>query len=247
MHSHKFLSKKHQTNFEVIQNWHLLMERKVTLSSQEVTEFEDELVRRHWNKLATYPTPANIVVVKEFYANTQIYSDDIEPFMSYVRGKHIPYDVVTLNAFLNTVWEGGNAPCQHAKLLEGDVDFGEVERTICILGSPFERSRKRIDLAYYTQYYLLDEEGLLIPPPQPPKIHRRPQSVQLVQPSTDPYQMMEMKMALLDAKLEALHRSDLATAKMIKHLYYASPDLHYMTPEEFDTRVAWLRDQAYSN
>lgn len=26
--------------------------------------------------------------------------------MSYVRGKHIPYDVVSINAVLNTVWQG---------------------------------------------------------------------------------------------------------------------------------------------
>lgn len=76
IHSYKFLSKKHQNNFKVVQNWHLLMEQKFTLFSQEVYEFQDELIGRHWNKLATYPNLANIVVVKEFYANAQIYSND---------------------------------------------------------------------------------------------------------------------------------------------------------------------------
>lgn len=52
------------------------MEQKFTLFSQEVYEFQDELIGRHWNKLATYPNLANIVVVKEFYANAQIYSND---------------------------------------------------------------------------------------------------------------------------------------------------------------------------
>lgn len=34
---------------------------------------------------------------------------------------------------------------------------------------PFERPKKEIEASYYTQYCMLDEAGLLVPPPQIPK------------------------------------------------------------------------------
>ncbi|KOM58113.1 hypothetical protein LR48_Vigan11g114700 [Vigna angularis] len=241
IHSLKFLTRKHQKNFEVVQNQRLLMERKVTLLPLEVLDFEDELIGRHWNKLATYPAPASITVVKEFYAKPRIYLDDAKPFMSYVRGKHIPFDAETINTFLKTECKGGNAPCQFAQILEGDVDFREIERTVFVLGGRFQRNGKEQPLQI-KRYFLTPLSKLWMS-----VIHvNLSLCSHLVQPPAHPYQMMEMRMTLLDAKLEVLHKSDLATIEMIRHLYFASLGLNYMSPKEFNARVALPRDQAYS-
>lgn len=339
VHSHLFLTKDHQKNFSMVKNRKLLMERKVTLLSHEIPDFQNEIMERHWDNLATYPAPANIELVREFYANARIFSKDAEPFLSYVRGKRIPFDADTINTFLNIEWRGGNQPCQYAQFLAEDIDYEEIEGTLCIPGGsfqrnrqgkplhiqrflltplskfwmaiihanispcshtsdvttnraiilyciltsrsinlgklianeislcahavhvalghpslithlcqlagvdistpPLERPRKAIDISYYFQYCLLDEDGVIIPPPQPPRIHHRPQPVR---PPTDPYQMMEMKMALLDAKLEALHRSNLAQAEMMRQIYFASSSPDFMSLEEYAARVAWPGD-----
>lgn len=77
------------------------MERKVGLIPTVAPQFERELGRRQWENLASYPALANIVVAKEFYMNARAFGDyHREAYTSYVRGKRIPYDVVTINRVL---------------------------------------------------------------------------------------------------------------------------------------------------
>ncbi|KOM55433.1 hypothetical protein LR48_Vigan10g132500 [Vigna angularis] len=115
---------------------------------------------------------------------------------------------------------------------------------------PFERPRKTIDRSYYLQYCLIDEEGQPIPTPQPPRPHRRNHPDHPIQPDPpgthDPYHMFDMRMALLDAKLEAVNRIGLAHADMMRHVY-ASSHLGFITPEDYAARLAWPRDQAHSS
>ncbi|KOM47547.1 hypothetical protein LR48_Vigan07g125100 [Vigna angularis] len=277
------------------------MERKVDQLPREAPQFAEEVWMRHWSKLTTYPEPANIAVVQEFYANARVYSEEEEPFMSYVRGKRVLFDVVIINSFLNNQWPEDSVRCQyvpsghfqrnkqgqplhirrsfltlvckywvafiHASLspcshvsdlttsrvvllffiLQGkQINVGRLiaqEINDCAhstnakspLGHPslithlcklvgvdsstppFERPRKMIDRSYYMQYCLLDEEGLPIPSPQPPRPHRCPQSALPDLPDQpDPYHMFDMKLALIDAKLEAVNRIGLAQAKMMR-------------------------------
>jgi len=55
----------------------------------------------------------NITIVKEFYANAKKINDE-EPYLSYVRGRHVPFDAVVINSFLGTKWELGDTPCKYA-------------------------------------------------------------------------------------------------------------------------------------
>lgn len=96
VHNHHFLSKKHEENFEVVQNCQLLMKRRVEQLLLEAHEFTDELIRRHWTRLLTFPALANITMVREFYANARIFSDEEESFMSYIRGKRVPNILVSM-------------------------------------------------------------------------------------------------------------------------------------------------------
>ncbi|KOM41227.1 hypothetical protein LR48_Vigan04g142500 [Vigna angularis] len=140
--------------------------------------------------------------------------------------------------------------CAHSANSKSPLGYPSLITYICELvrvdtsTPPFERPRKEIDRTYYMQYCLLDEKGLPIPPAQPPRTHRRPQSAQSDQPQADPYQMLEMNMAFPNAKLDAIHRGELV---MLRSLASAFPDRQFISPDDFITQVAWLGEQAHSS
>ncbi|KOM47738.1 hypothetical protein LR48_Vigan07g144200 [Vigna angularis] len=139
-HSSRFLSRKHEKHFKVVQDRRLLMERKVGMIPNFAPQFGEQLLGNDWGKLATYPTPANIAVVKEFYTNARKIGDyPAENYLGYVRGHAIRYDPDSINNFLDTVWAGEQ--CQFALCMEEGVDFDDVERVLCVPGGHFQRNR----------------------------------------------------------------------------------------------------------
>ncbi|KOM45578.1 hypothetical protein LR48_Vigan06g088400 [Vigna angularis] len=130
-HSSRFLSRKHEKHFKVVQDRRLLMERKVGMIPNFAPQFGEQLLGRNWGKLATYPTPANIVVVKEFYTNARKIGDYLpEDYLGYVRGHAIS-------------------------------DFDDVESVLCIPGGHFQRNRtgsvvniRRTDLNPLAKYWM---------------------------------------------------------------------------------------------
>ncbi|KOM57429.1 hypothetical protein LR48_Vigan11g046200 [Vigna angularis] len=139
-HSCRFLSRKHEKHFKVVQDRRLLMERKVGMIPNFAPRFGEQLLGRNWGKLATYPAPANIAVVKEFYTNARKIGDyPAEDYLGYVRGHAIRYDPDSINSFLGTVWTGEQ--CQFALCMEEGSDFDDVESLLCIPGGHFQRNR----------------------------------------------------------------------------------------------------------
>jgi len=133
LYSNRFLTKEHEKNFAWVQNRRLLMEKPLGLLPREVPEFLEEYLRKGWNNLGLYPAPANIAIVKEFYANAKKIHDE-EPYLSYVRGRRLPFDVEIINSFLGTKWEMGDTPCQYAQLVKDSVDYREIDQAMCISG-----------------------------------------------------------------------------------------------------------------
>ncbi|KOM45820.1 hypothetical protein LR48_Vigan06g112600 [Vigna angularis] len=89
-HSGRFLSRKHEKHFRVVQDRRLLMERKVGMIPNFAPQFGEQVLGNDWGKLATYPAPAKIAVVKEFYANAKKIGDyPAENYLGYVRGHAI--------------------------------------------------------------------------------------------------------------------------------------------------------------
>ncbi|KOM43029.1 hypothetical protein LR48_Vigan05g063300 [Vigna angularis] len=159
-HSTRFLSRKHEKHFKVVQDRRLLMDRKVGMIPNFAPQFGEQLLGNDWGKLATYPTPANIVVVKEFYTNVRKIGDyPAENYLGYVRGHAIRYDPDSINNFLDTVWAGEQ--CQFALCMEESVDFDDVERVLCVPGGNFQRNRtgsvvniRRTDLTPLAKYWM---------------------------------------------------------------------------------------------
>ncbi|KOM55591.1 hypothetical protein LR48_Vigan10g148300 [Vigna angularis] len=159
-HSSRFLSRKHEKHFRVVQDRRLLMERKVGMIPNFAPQFGEQVLGNDWGKLATYPAPANIVVVKEFYTNAKKIDDyPAENYLGYVRGHAIRYDPDSINDFLDTVWAGEQ--CQFALCMEEGADFEDVERVLCIPGGHFQRNRsgsvvniRRTDLNPLAKYWM---------------------------------------------------------------------------------------------
>ncbi|KOM47629.1 hypothetical protein LR48_Vigan07g133300 [Vigna angularis] len=90
LHSSRFLSRKHEKHFKVVQDRRLLMERKVGMIPNFSPQYGEQLSGNDWGKLATYPAPTNIAVVKEFYTNAKKIGDyPAENYLGYVKGHAI--------------------------------------------------------------------------------------------------------------------------------------------------------------
>ncbi|KOM54840.1 hypothetical protein LR48_Vigan10g073200 [Vigna angularis] len=61
------------------------MERKVANIPSLAPQFEREMNNRDWGHLETYPSPANIDIIKEFYTNAKALGGEDEMSFSYVR------------------------------------------------------------------------------------------------------------------------------------------------------------------
>ncbi|KOM43086.1 hypothetical protein LR48_Vigan05g069000 [Vigna angularis] len=159
-HSSRFLSRKHEKHFKVVQDRRLLMERKVGMIPNFAPQFGEQLLGRNWEKLPRYPTPANIAVVKEFYTNSRKIGDyPAEDYLGYVRGHVIRYDHDSINNFLGTVWAGEQ--CQFALCMEEGIDFDDVESVLCVPRGHFQRNRtgsmvniRRTDLNPLAKYWM---------------------------------------------------------------------------------------------
>ncbi|KOM26575.1 hypothetical protein LR48_Vigan294s001100 [Vigna angularis] len=159
-HNGRFLSRKHEKHFRGVQDRRLLMERKVGMIPNFAPQFGEQVLGNDWGKLATYPAPANIAVVKEFYTNAKKIGDyPAENYLGYVRGHAIRYDPDSINNFLDTVWAGEQ--CQFALCMEEGADYEHVERVLCIPGGHFQRNRsgsvvniRRTDLTSLAKYWM---------------------------------------------------------------------------------------------
>ncbi|KOM41069.1 hypothetical protein LR48_Vigan04g126700 [Vigna angularis] len=136
------------------------MERKVGMIPNFAPQFGEQLLGRNWGNLATYPTPTNIAVVKEFYPNARKIGDyPAEDYLGYVRGHAIRYDPDSINNFLGTVWAGEQ--CQYALCMEEGINFDDVESVLCVPGGHFQRNItgsvvniRRTDLNPLAKYWM---------------------------------------------------------------------------------------------
>ncbi|KOM40807.1 hypothetical protein LR48_Vigan04g100500 [Vigna angularis] len=298
------------------------MERKVGLIPDFAPQFGEQLENRNWGRLAIYPAPANIEVVKEFYTNVRRLGDyPTEEYTSYVRGHTIrmeegPYfvdvesvlcmprgnfqrnrndvvvnirrvDMTPLAKYWMAFSNANIQPFLHVSditvnraillyyVMRGmSINIGQVianEIQVCantmnnkaplghpslithlcelagvnISTPPFERPRKAIDEAYYRQYCGGDEAAQPIPPRHPRRGRGPPQAP--TQPyDTKPFQMRDMYMSLIDARMQSIHRGQVATVEMIIGTY-DTPLRHRWTMDEFNNVVAWPEDQAQAS
>ncbi|KOM24907.1 hypothetical protein LR48_Vigan17s000300 [Vigna angularis] len=159
-HSSRFLSRKHEKHFKIVQDRRLLMERKAGMIPNFAPQFGEQLMGGNWRRLATYPAPGNIAVVKEFYTNARKFCDyPAEEYLSYVRGHAIRYDPNSINNFLGTEWVGEH--CQFALCMEEGTDFNDVESVLCVPGGHFQRNKngavvniRRNDLTPLAKYWM---------------------------------------------------------------------------------------------
>ncbi|KOM40739.1 hypothetical protein LR48_Vigan04g093700 [Vigna angularis] len=259
-HSSRFLSRKHEKHFKVVQDRRLLMERKVGMIPNFVPQFGEQLLGNDWGKLATYPTPANIAVVKEFYTNARkIGGYPAENYLGYVRGHAIRYDSDSINNFLDTYWmafsHANIQPCSHVSditlsralllycaIRNLNVNIGQViadEIRVCA-----NTTNSKAPLGHPSLItHLCKIAG--VDTSAPPL---KGQGKQLTRPIIDNTvevrkQLSQFHHAVLAEKegkhkLQAIHRGQVATTEMIVGMY-DTPPAHRWTMEEFHNVVAW--------
>ncbi|QCE00631.1 hypothetical protein DEO72_LG7g1921 [Vigna unguiculata] len=138
IYSHHFLTKDNEDRFQVVMQRKLVAERKVILKPGEVNEFQLELIRRGWERLGSYPSTFSVTLVKEFYSNAKVTTSVAPTFLSYVRGKRVPFDADTINEFLGTQL-ADDVECQFSVLEDEGVAPGELIQALCLAGEGFHR------------------------------------------------------------------------------------------------------------
>ncbi|KOM25037.1 hypothetical protein LR48_Vigan45s003900 [Vigna angularis] len=132
------------------------------------------------------------------------------------------------------------APLGHPSLITHLCELARVN----ISAPPFERPKKAIDEAYYRQYCGGDEAAQPIPPRRSRRGRRPPQGQASVEPQeVEPFQMRDMYMSLIDARMQSIHRGQVATTEIIIGMY-DTPPAHGWTVDEFHSVVAWPEEQA---
>ncbi|KOM57531.1 hypothetical protein LR48_Vigan11g056400 [Vigna angularis] len=66
-YSNKFVSRRQEQHFLIVQDRRLLMERKAGWIPNLAPQFGEELENKNWERVATYPAPGNIAVVRDMY------------------------------------------------------------------------------------------------------------------------------------------------------------------------------------
>nr|KYP35567.1 hypothetical protein KK1_043390 [Cajanus cajan] len=168
-YSCQFLTKRNETHFATVSGQKFILERRIELDDNEAPEFLNELTRRCWDKLGSYPFPANIVVVKEFYANALRPEEGIVQYTSYVQGVRVPFDARTINEFLGTALEP-DEQCEYGDFEGGTIDPKLVEAVICMPGAGFHQNRaqqplhvKRRDLLPMVRIWLALVHANILP------------------------------------------------------------------------------------
>nr|KYP43853.1 Retrovirus-related Pol polyprotein from transposon 17.6 [Cajanus cajan] len=135
--SHTFHDKELQEFYPKLEERSLWMEKMVKLKPTEYPEFQAKIQRRKWEKLAYYMAPANISVVREFYCNARVLSNDFPEYASYVRDIMIRFDA-TINTFLGTHLTEGLRYYEYSDWVARSKNYRLVERMVCKPGKGFQ-------------------------------------------------------------------------------------------------------------
>ncbi|KOM52218.1 hypothetical protein LR48_Vigan09g087700 [Vigna angularis] len=89
-----------------------------------------------------------------------------------------------------------------------------------------------------------DEAAQPVSPRRPRRGRGQPQGQASVEPhEAEPFQMRDMYMSFIDARMKSIHRGQVATTEIIIGIY-DTPPAHRWTMDEFHNVVAWPEEQA---
>nr|KYP50043.1 hypothetical protein KK1_028198 [Cajanus cajan] len=104
----RFLTKSKQQRFAELEPRQKIAERRVELNAGEYMEFQGELIRRKWNKLATPENKYNEDIIKEFYANAFPLQKHDQTRNSWVREVIVSYARDAINEYLGSPYSLGD-------------------------------------------------------------------------------------------------------------------------------------------
>nr|KYP33062.1 hypothetical protein KK1_046125 [Cajanus cajan] len=98
----RFMTKTKQQRYTELEPRQIVAERRVELEAGEYMDFQRELTRRKWNKLATPEKKYNEEIIKEFYANAYPLQRTDQTRNSWVRGAVVSYSRDAIQQYLGS-------------------------------------------------------------------------------------------------------------------------------------------------
>ncbi|XP_057446779.1 uncharacterized protein LOC130738692 [Lotus japonicus] len=146
----RFQSDEKVKRYKAFSKNNFIPERRVELQPGQYDDFQHELQRRNWLKLASLPKHFNPKVVKYFYANAYTLGEE-GPRVSFVLGRRVLYDRATISAYLEDHLGLEEAKlCAYQNSIRSSppsFNYKEVLDTLCIPGTLMEESRNVVERA----------------------------------------------------------------------------------------------------
>lgn len=145
--AHLFKSPSHQNRFnDFLASKKFVGEKAFQLGANEFEHIQANIISRGWGDLTSFAKPASKQLAMEFFANAfrpAEDEDDVEEeakYISYVRGKHVPYTPSVINQLFGL---SDIEPCSYAEREASwpNIDHAEIFTTLCRPGTDWVRNQ----------------------------------------------------------------------------------------------------------
>nr|KYP46875.1 hypothetical protein KK1_031521 [Cajanus cajan] len=135
----RFLTKSKQQRYLELEPRQIVTERRVELNAGESDEFNNEIKRRKWTKLATPEKKYSEEIIREFYANALPLQNRDQTRKSWVRGTQVYYHRDAINDFLGNPYSlGGDGRDGYGRLKNAcSFKADEVAERLCLPGCTY--------------------------------------------------------------------------------------------------------------
>nr|KYP32287.1 Retrovirus-related Pol polyprotein from transposon opus [Cajanus cajan] len=135
----RFMTKSKQQRYTELESRQIIAERRVELEAGEYMEFQGELTRRKWNKLATPEKKYHEDIIKEFYANVYPLQRTDKIRNSWVRGAMVSYSRDAINEYLGNPYSlGGDGLDEYGRLKKARAfNADKMAKLLCLPGCTY--------------------------------------------------------------------------------------------------------------
>ncbi|KOM40742.1 hypothetical protein LR48_Vigan04g094000 [Vigna angularis] len=251
-YSNKFLSRRHEQHLLIVQDRRLLMERKAGWIPDLAPQFGEELESRNWERIATYPPPANIAVVKEFYTNARPFGDShIEKYMKGAEFDDMESVLCVPGGHFQKNRNGAAVHIRRADLTPMAkywMAFSHANIQLCC--HVFDITVNRALFLYCMVRGMSINIGQVITSEIQTCASTMNNNAPLGHPSlmTHPCELVGVNTSTppLERPRKPIHKGQVATVEMIIGMYDTPPG-RWWTMDEFNTVVAWPEEQAQAS
>jgi hypothetical protein len=135
----RFQSDFHKERFESVKKRKFISERVFNLKDggcSEVQQIQEILVSKKWTHFPSVINPVDADVVREFYANAYLREGEVNEFSSWVRGKRVKYNSMTINQILQIDPLGHTGHCDVKEKRRFSTRYWDYDDMLNFLARP---------------------------------------------------------------------------------------------------------------